>query len=944
MSDDIKDDDILGNDSIDTTDQSELSDKAEQSDETELSEQSELSDLSGETEEHSDYVPANRFDASAVHHLSGMYKNWFLDYASYVILERAVPHIEDGLKPVQRRILHSMKRMDDGRYNKVANIVGHTMQFHPHGDASIGDALVQLGQKDLLVDCQGNWGNILTGDRAAAPRYIEARLSKFALDVVFNPKTTDWQLSYDGRNKEPITLPAKFPLLLAQGAEGIAVGLSSKILPHNFNETCDAAIKYLHGEEFHLYPDFPTGGSIDVSKYNDGQRGGVLKVRAKIEKLDNKTLVIKEIPFGKTTTTLIESILRAIDKGKIKARKVDDNTAAQVEIQVHLAPGVSSDKTLDALYAFSDCEMNISPNCCVIEDDKPQFLTVSDVLRNSVERTKGLIRKELEIRKGELLEQLHFASLEKIFIEERIYKDKQFENAPNMDAACEHIDERLTPFYPQMIREVTKDDILRLMEIKMQRILKFNKDKADELMAKMKAEIDSIDKDLNNMVEVTANWFTFLKNKYGAHHPRLTEIKNFDTIEATKVVEANEKLYINRQEGFIGTGLKKDEFVCNCSDIDDIIIFYKDGKYKVVKVADKLFVGKNIMHVGVFKKNDKRTIYNAVYRDGKQGFYYIKRFNVTSVTREREYDLTQGKPGSRVNYFTANPNGEAEIIKVTLDPSPKLKNIFIEKDFSKILVKGRSAMGNILTKYPIHRISLKSHGHSTLGGRKVWFDPDVNRLNYDDHGTLLGEFNEGDSILVVLESGEYYMTNFDANNHYEDNIMRIEKFSPHKIWCAIVRDADQKDIPYIKRFIFEASKKKQSFIGENPKNELLLLTDTPSPKLLLTFGGADAFRGTQEIDVNEFALVKGYKARGKRLTTFQLDKLEELEPEETPDTEESQETTDDTENKENTENQEVLNPSDNSEDSENLDPDAGKSQQQIIDEITGQLNLFDDDK
>ena len=670
----------------------------------------------------------------------------------------------------------------------------------------------------------------------------------------------------------------------------------------------------------------------------------MLKVRAKIEKLDSKTLVIKEIPFGKTTTTLIESILRAIDKGKIKARKVDDNTAAQVEIQVHLAPGVSSDKTLDALYAFSDCEMNISPNCCVIEDDKPQFLTVSDVLRHSVERTKGLIRKELEIRKGELLEQLHFASLEKIFIEERIYKDKQFENAPNMDAACEHIDERLTPFYPQMIREVTKDDILRLMEIKMQRILKFNKDKADELMAKMKAEIDSINKDLNNMVEVTANWFTFLKNKYGAHHPRLTEIKNFDTIEATKVVEANEKLYINRQEGFIGTGLKKDEFVCNCSDIDDIIIFYKDGKYKVVKVADKLFVGKNIMHVGVFKKNDKRTIYNAVYRDGKQGFYYIKRFNVTSVTREREYDLTQGKPGSRVNYFTANPNGEAEVIKVTLDPSPKLKNIFIEKDFSKILVKGRSAMGNILTKYPIHRISLKSHGHSTLGGRKVWFDPDVNRLNYDDHGTLLGEFNEGDSILVVLESGEYYMTNFDANNHYEDNIMRIEKFSPHKIWCAIVRDADQKDIPYIKRFIFEASKKKQSFIGENPKNELLLLTDTPSPKLLLTFGGDDAFRGTQEVDVNEFALVKGYKARGKRLTTFQLDKLEELEPAETPETEELQEPADDTENKENPGNEEILNPSDNTEDSENLDPDAGKSQQQIIDEITGQLNLFDDDK
>ncbi len=931
MSDDIKDDDILEQDSLESTGQSDMSDN---------SGQSESSDT------HSDYTPANRFDASAVHHLSGMYKNWFLDYASYVILERAVPHIEDGLKPVQRRILHSMKRMDDGRYNKVANIVGHTMQFHPHGDASIGDALVQLGQKDLLVDCQGNWGNILTGDRAAAPRYIEARLSKFALDVVFNPKTTDWQLSYDGRNKEPITLPAKFPLLLAQGAEGIAVGLSSKILPHNFNDICDAAVKYLHGEEFKLYPDFPTGGSIDVSKYNDGQRGGQLKVRAKIEKLDNKTLVIREIPYGKTTTTLIDSILKAIEKGKIKARKVDDNTAAQVEIQVHLAPGVSSDKTLDALYAFSDCELNISPNCCVIEDDKPQFLTISDVLRSSVERTKGLIQKELEIRKSELLEQLHFASLEKIFIEERIYKDKEFENAPDMDAACEHIDERLTPYYPKMIREVTKDDILRLMEIKMQRILKFNKDKADELMAKIKAEIEEIDRDLNNMVEVTAKWFTYLKEKYGKNHPRLTEIRNFDTIEATKVVEANEKLYINRQEGFIGTGLKKDEFVCNCSDIDDIIIFYKDGKYKVVKVADKLFVGKNIMHVDVFKKNDKRTIYNAVYRDGKQGYYYIKRFNVPSITRDREYDLTQGKPGSRVNYFTANPNGEAEIIKVTLDPTPKLKNIFIEKDFSTILVKGRTAMGNILTKYPIHRISLKSHGHSTLGGRKVWFDPDVNRLNYDDHGRLLGEFNEDDSILVVLKSGEYYMTNFDVNNHYEDNILRIEKFEPHKIWCAVVRDEDQKGIPYIKRFIFEMTKRKQSYIGENPKNVLLLLTDTKSPRLLLTFGGLDSFRGTQEIDVNEFALVKGYKARGKRLTTFQLDKLEELEPlaEETAEAPEDIEGNDmPAENDEAAAANGASATASPQDAAENLDPDAGKSQQQIIDEITGQLNLFGDD-
>ena len=876
------------------------------------------------------YKPVNRFDASVVHHLSGMYQNWFLDYASYVILERAVPHIEDGLKPVQRRILHSMKRMDDGRYNKVANIVGHTMQFHPHGDASIGDALVQLGQKDLLVDCQGNWGNILTGDRAAAPRYIEARLSKFALDVVFNPKTTEWQLSYDGRNKEPITLPAKFPLLLAQGAEGIAVGLSSKILPHNFNEICDAAVSCLHGEPFMLYPDFPTGGSIDVSKYNDGQRGGVLKVRAKIEKLDSKTLVIREIPYGKTTSTLIDSILKAIEKGKIKARKVDDNTAAQVEIQVHLAPGVSSDKTIDALYAFSDCEINISPNCCVIEDDKPQFLSVSDVLRYSVNHTMDLLRKELEIRKRELLEQLHFASLEKIFIEERIYKDRKFELAPDMDAACAHIDERLTPFYPQFIREVTKDDILRLMDIKMARILKFNKDKADELMAKIKTEVEEIDYKLAHMVDVTADWFTFLKQKYGAAHPRLTEIKNFDTIEATKVVEANEKLYINRNDGFIGTGLKKDEFVCNCSDIDDIIIFYKDGKYKVVKVADKIFVGKNILHVSVFKKNDKRTIYNVVYRDGKLGKYYMKRFNVTSVTRDREYDLTMGTPGSRVVYFTANPNGEAEVIKVTLDPAPRLKNIFKEKDFSEVAIKGRSARGVVMTRFNVHRISLKSHGHSTLGGRKVWFDPDVKRLNYDDHGRLLGEFNEGDSILVVLEGGDFYLSNFDVNNHYEDNIRIIEKYDEHKVWTAVLYDADQQGYPYIKRFMLEGSKRKQNYIGENPGSRLVFLTDEPYPRFRITFGGNDSFRDPMEVDAAEFIAVKGFKAKGKRLTTWTVDKIEQLEPLERADG--------DADGDE--EEGEV--PSDEAKD-ENLDPDAGKSQQQVIDEITGQLSLFGED-
>ena len=879
------------------------------------------------TEGHSDYKPVNRFDAAAVHHLSGMYQNWFLDYASYTILDRAVPHIEDGLKPVQRRILHSMKRMDDGRYNKVANIVGHTMQFHPHGDASIGDALVQMGQKDLLIDTQGNWGNILTGNKAAAPRYIEARLSKFALDTVFNPKTTDWQMSYDGRNKEPITLPVKYPLLLAQGAEGIAVGLSTKVLPHNFVEICDAAISYLHGEPFQLYPDFPTGGSIDISKYNDGQRGGVLKVRAKIEKLDPKTLVIREIPFSKTTETIIDSILKAIEKGKIKARHVEDLTAAKVEIQVQLAPGVSSDKTLDALYAFSDCEINISPNCCVIEDNKPQFLTISDVLRHSVDRTKGLIRQELEIRKGELLEQLHFQSLERIFIEERIYKDKKFEQAPDIDSVCEHIDERLTPYYPQMVREVTKDDILKLLEIKMQRILKFNKDKADELMARIKAEIDEIDRDLANLVEVTADWFQFLKDKYGKEHPRLTEIRNFDTIEATKVVEANQKLYINRQDGFIGTGLKKDEFVCNCSDIDDIILFYKDGKFKVVRVADKLFVGKNVIWLGVFKKNDQRTIYNAVYRDGRKGYYYIKRFNVSAITRDREYDLTAGTEGSRVCYFTANPNGEAEIIKVTLDPAPKLKRIFFDKDFSEVLIKGRSAKGNLLTKYQVHRIGLKSHGHSTLGGRKVWYDPDVNRLNYDEHGRLLGEFNDGDQILVILSNGDYYLSGFDANVHFEDNIQHLEKYEAEKVWSCVLYDADNQGYPYVKRFLMEASKRKQNFLGENANSQQILLTSQPYPRLLVTYGDNDEFRGSEEIDVEQFIAVKGYKAKGKRLTTFQIASIEELEPTRFPEPE----------NQNNTDNPEE-------EPAEDLDPDAGKSQQQVLDELTGQLNLFSNEE
>ena len=834
-------------------------------------------DLQG-GEGHSDYKPADTSNDAVRHQLSGMYQNWFLDYASYVILERAVPHINDGLKPVQRRILHSMKRLDDGRYNKVANIVGHTMQFHPHGDASIGDALVQLGQKELLIDCQGNWGNILTGDSAAAPRYIEARLSKFALDVVFNPKTTQWQSSYDGRNREPITLPVKFPLLLAQGVEGIAVGLSSKILPHNFNELCDASIAYLKGEPFQLYPDFQTGGSIDVSRYNDGERGGVVRVRAKISKLDNKTLCISEIPYGKTTSSLIDSILKAVEKGKIKVKKVEDNTAGKVEILVHLAPGVSSDKTLDALYAFTDCEVNISPNCCVIDNKKPHFLSVSDVLKKSTDNTLDLLRQELNIEREEKLEALHFASLEKIFIEERIYKDAKFEQAENMDAACEHIDDRLTPFYPQMVREVTKEDILKLMEIKMARILKFNKDKADELIARLKGEIEEIDNHLVHITDYTINWYEGLKAKYGKNFERKTEIRNFDVIVATKVAEANEKLYINREEGFIGTGLKKDEFVCNCSDIDDVIIFYKDGRYKIVRISDKLFVGKNILYVNIFKKNDKRTIYNVIYRDGKDGAYFIKRFNVTSMIRDREYDVTQGNPGSKIMYFTANPNGEAEVVKVALRPNPRIKKLILERDFSEISIKGRQSMGNLLTRLEVHKISLKHRGGSTLGGRKVWFDYDVLRLNYDGRGEYLGEFQSEDSILVVHKDGEFYTSDFDLNNHYDSDIMILEKYDPEKVWTAVLYDADQQNYPYLKRFCFEQSTKRQNFLGENKQNELLLLTSETYPRINVVFGGHDSFREPMIVDAGEFVGVKSFKAKGKRLTTFAIDKIEELEP------------------------------------------------------------------
>lgn len=811
-------------------------------------------------------------------YLSGMYQNWFLDYASYVILERAVPYVNDGLKPVQRRILHAMREMDDGRYNKVANIIGQTMQYHPHGDASIGDALVQLGQKDLLIDTQGNWGNILTGDGSAAPRYIEARLSKFALDVVFNPKTTQWQLSYDGRNKEPITLPVKFPLLLAQGVEGIAVGLASKILPHNFNELIDASVAHLKKKDFELYPDFPTGGSVDVSKYNDGLRGGVLKVRAKIEKQDNKTLAITELPYGKTTTTLIDSIIKANEKNKIKVKRIDDNTSDNVEILVHLASGVSSDKTIDALYAFTDCEVSISPNSCIIENDKPVFLGVSEILKKNTDQTVSLLKLELEIKKAELEEALHFASLEKIFIEERIYKDKEFEQAENMDVAVAHIDKRLEPWKPKFLREVTREDILKLMEIRMARILKFNTDKANDHIKSIKAEIKEIKNNIKNIIPFTIDYYKRIKSKYGKGKERKTEIRNFENIVATKVVVANEKLYIDREEGFMGTGLKKSEYVCDCSDIDDIVVFRKDGTYFITKVSEKAFIGKNILHLAVFKKNDSRTIYNVVYRNGKNGHFYMKRFAVTGVTRDKEYDLTKGVAGSKIWYFSANPNGEAEVLKVTLKPKARLKKMFFEVDFGDLAIKGRGAMGNILTKYDVHKIVLKEKGVSTLGGRKIWFDQDVLRLNSDGRGKFLGEFQGEDMILVLFKNGEYQLYNFDLSNHFDQDILAIEKYDPHKVLSVVYFDSEQ-SYYYVKRFgIDEVLGKRINFIGENHDNRLVSITWVRYPRLEIEFGGKNAQRDNEIIEVSEFIGVKSYKARGKRLTNYEVENIKEIEP------------------------------------------------------------------
>ena len=830
------------------------------------------------------------FNDAVKYHLTGMYQDWFLDYASYVILERAVPAIEDGLKPVQRRILHAMKTVDDGKYNKVANIVGQTMQYHPHGDASIGDALVQLGQKDLLIDCQGNWGNILTGDGAAAPRYIEARLSKFALETVFNPKTTEWMKSYDGRKNEPIHMPVKFPLLLAQGVEGIAVGLNSKILPHNFNELCDASLAYLRNQDFSLFPDFPTGGVIDVTRYNDGERGGSVKIRARITKADdNKTLVITEIPYGTKTSKIIETNIKANQKGKIKIKKIDDFTADTARIVVQLAPGSSSDKAIDALYAFTDCEVNISPNCCVVENKKPIFTTVSNLLKLSCDNTKALLKWELEIEKAELEEKYFYTSLEKIFIENRIYKQEGYETAPNKEKLIEFVDQALTPFKPQLIREVRTEDIEKLFDIRMIRITKFDSKKADELMKELEKKIKACIKNLNHLTDYTIAWFEMLKAKYGEAYPRRTEVRNFGAINVKAVVENNEKLYINREEGFVGTGLKKDEYLFDCSDIDDIIVFHKDGRYKVMKVADKLFVGTDILHIAVFQRGDERTVYNVVYRDGKKGTYFMKRFNVTGVAKDKEYDLTQGKPGSKIVYFTANPNGEAEVIKVALKPQLHLKKLEVCKDLSELAVKSRTARGNVLTKFEVKSITLKQKGHSTLGGRKVWFDADVLRVNYDEHGIYLGEFWDEDRILVITTDGDYYTTTFDLTAHFEDNILRIEKLDADKVWSLIQWNGELKYY-YGKRFkLDDANAKIQSMLGEDKDSRIVLLSDQAEATFRVHF--ADENKPDLDIVMEDFIDEKSAKAKGKRISTLEIASFEDITPEpviEEPESEEQE--------------------------------------------------------
>jgi topoisomerase IV subunit A len=829
-----------------------------------------------EGEELSDGDASLLDDLHKVKPLTGLYKDWFLDYASYVILERAVPDIDDGLKPVQRRILHSMRRMEDGRYNKVANVIGHTMQFHPHGDASIGDALVQLGQKDLLIDPQGNWGNILTGDGAAAPRYIEARLSKFALEVVFNPKTTDWKLSYDGRNKEPITLPVKFPLLLAQGVEGIAVGLASKVLPHNFNELIDASIAYLKGQPFELFPDFPTGGLIDVSRYNDGLRGGMVKVRARISKLDKKTLIINEIPFGRTTSSLIESILKANEKGKIKIRKVDDNTAAEVEIAIHLAPGVEPDKTIDALYAFTDCESPISPNNCVIENDKPRFIGVSEMLRNSTDHTLELLKKELQIRLTELAEEWHMSSLEKVFFEQKIYRELE-KDTDSWEMVVDAVEKGFDPYRKLFHREITRDDVLKLTEKPVRKISKFDIKKAEDLIKGIEAEMVKVKDNLDHIVTYTIDYFKNIKKKYGTGRDRKTEIRNFDNIQATQVVIANEKLYVNWDEGFAGYGLKKDQYICDCSDIDDVITIRRDGTYIITKVQDKAFLGKDLLHVNVFRKNDNRTIYNVVYRDGKNGPIMMKRCAITGITRDKEYSLTKGAEDSRILYFSANPNGEAEIVRVTLRPRPRLKNLVLDIDFGQIAIKGRDAQGNILTRYGIHKIVLKEKGASTLGGIKMWYDETVNRLNTDGKGTLLGEFRENDRIIEVSKSGLYRLVNPDLSTHFEDDVMLVEKFNGNRIYSAIYFDGEQKQY-YLKRFVFESTPNLTCFIPEEQGSFLSVISRMQHPQFKIKFGGAHKTVPAETIIAEDFIAVKGIKAKGKKLTNNVVAEITEIEP------------------------------------------------------------------
>ncbi len=805
--------------------------------------------------------------------VAGMYNDYFLDYASYVILERAVPHLHDGLKPVQRRILHSLKELDDGRFHKVANVIGNTMKYHPHGDASIGDAMVQIGQRELLLDCQGNWGNILTGDSAAAPRYIEVKLSKFGSKVVFNAKTTTWLSSYDGRNKEPDTLPVKFPLLLASGVEGIAVGLACKMLPHNFVELIDGSIDVLKGKKPVIYPDFITGGMVDVENYNDGLRGGKIKVRARIRKEDTKTLVIYELPFGSTTSSLIESILKANDRGKIKVKKVEDNTADVVEIVIHLAPGVSPDKTIDALYAFTDCEISISPNSCVIENDRPQFLGASEMLRISTGRTKDLLQQELEIRKGELQESWHFASLEKIFIENRIYRD--IEECETWEAIIEAIHKGLKPHIKHLIREVTDEDVARLTEIRIKRISRFDAFKADEKIRTLEEEITKVQFNLDNLTDFAIDYFKELKKEFAEGRERKTEIKTFDTIDRTKVAVANAKLYVQAEEGFVGTGLKRGEgeFVCDCSDIDDIIVFRKDGTMIVTKVSSKAFVGKNIIHVWVWKKGDKRRVYNAIYRDGKtNGKTYVKRFNVTSITRDREYPITKGTPGSEVLYFSANPNGEAEVVTIFLKQQQRIKKLKFDFDFSEQAIKGRGAAGNTLTKYPLRKIELKEEGVSTLGARKIWFDDTVKRLNADERGRFLGAFQPQDKILVLLDSGEYKLTGFDLSTHFEENMIHLEKWVPEKPIGAVYYDGEKEDF-FVKRFLAEPTKTKTSFITEHENSRLWVASTLHHPHVCLKFNKRYKHTRDKEdqiIDLNEFIAVKGLKAQGNKLSSLPI--------------------------------------------------------------------------